>query len=250
MAKVSILMNCYNGEKYLHQAIDSVFAQTFTDWQIIFVDNCSVDKSAEIAASYGEKVKTVTTDKNIPLYAARNFGLQHIGDSEFVAFLDVDDLWTADKLEKQLAKYQDDIAMVCSKIKAIDDKGDEIAVEFPKLHRGWVTQKLLLSNFIAISASIVRASVLKEELFDPQYNLLGDYDLWLRLSVNHKFDYVDEYLFIQRHHDQNLTKKAKGRWIKEMRSHYKSFFDKYKFRYPNIFLLMLKCEAGNAFGRY
>lgn len=250
MAKVSILMNCYNGEEYLREAIDSVFAQTFTDWQIIFVDNCSVDKSAEIAASYGDKVKIVRTETNIPLYGARNFGLQYIDDSEFVAFLDVDDLWALDKLEKQLAKFTDDISMVCSKIKAIDEKGNELPTEFPKLHRGWVTQQLLLSNFIAISASMVRSSVLKDGLFDPQYNLLGDYDLWLRISVNHKFDYVDEYLFFQRQHGQSLTKKAKGRWIKEMRSHYKGFFGAYKFRFPNIFLLALKCEAGNLFGRY
>ena len=62
MCTVSILMNCYDGEKYLSEAIDSVFMQTFTDWEIIFVDNCSLDNSAEIATGFGSKVKYFKTN--------------------------------------------------------------------------------------------------------------------------------------------------------------------------------------------
>ena len=57
MSMVSILMNCWNGEEYLRESIESVFNQSFSDWEIVFIDNCSNDKSAEIAMSFGKKVK-------------------------------------------------------------------------------------------------------------------------------------------------------------------------------------------------
>lgn len=98
---VSILMNCYNGEKYLKEAIDSIYVQTYKNWEIIFVDNCSTDKSEEIAKSYDKKLKYHRTDKNIPLGAARNWGLQCI-KGQFLAFLDTDDIWIKNKLEIQI----------------------------------------------------------------------------------------------------------------------------------------------------
>ena len=76
MPNVSVLMNCFNGAQFLKEAINSVYAQTYSDWEIIFVDNCSTDESQKIANSYDSKIKVFETDKNIPLGAARNFGIK------------------------------------------------------------------------------------------------------------------------------------------------------------------------------
>ena len=76
MQIISILMNCYNCEKYLKESINSIYSQTFNDWEIIFIDNSSTDKSNNIATSFNDKLKNYKTDKLIPLGEARNFGLQ------------------------------------------------------------------------------------------------------------------------------------------------------------------------------
>ena len=72
LALVSVIINCYNGQKYLAEAIDSVFSQTYKDWEIIFWDNCSTDDSAKIAKSYGEKLKYYCSNTNTTLGEARN----------------------------------------------------------------------------------------------------------------------------------------------------------------------------------
>ena len=98
---VSVIMNCYNGEKYLREAIDSVYSQTYKDWEIIFWDNASTDRSAEIAKSYNSKLKYFRGEKTIPLGAARNKALEKCS-GDYVAFLDCDDLWMEDRLKKQM----------------------------------------------------------------------------------------------------------------------------------------------------
>jgi len=104
---VSVLMNCFNGEKYLREAIDSIINQTYKNWEIIFIDNCSIDNSAEIAESYkDERIKYYRTRKNIPLYAARNIAIDKC-NGEYIGFLDCDDIWLEDKLEKQIVLAMD-----------------------------------------------------------------------------------------------------------------------------------------------
>ena len=100
---VSVIMNCYNGEKYLREAIDSVYAQTYQNWEIIFWDNASTDTSAEITNTYDSKLRYFKGEKTIPLGAARNKALSKC-NGDYIAFLDVDDLWLPKKLEKQIIK--------------------------------------------------------------------------------------------------------------------------------------------------
>ncbi len=71
MPKVSIIMNCYNGEKYLREAIDSVYAQTFEDWEIIFWDNASTDRTPSIATTYGQKLKYFKSTSLLTLSSSR-----------------------------------------------------------------------------------------------------------------------------------------------------------------------------------
>ena len=95
--KVSILMNCYNGEKFLKKAIESIYAQTYQNWEILFVDNQSTDRSLEVAKSFDERLRIIPTPEFMNLGQAREFGLGH-ATGEYLAFLDVDDLWLPQKL--------------------------------------------------------------------------------------------------------------------------------------------------------
>ena len=102
---VSIIMNCYNGEKYLNEAIDSVLAQTFQDWELIFWDNQSSDNSAKILQSYeDERIQYYLSEKFTSLGEARNLAINQ-SKGEFIAFLDCDDLWLPEKLAKQIPLF-------------------------------------------------------------------------------------------------------------------------------------------------
>ena len=111
---VSVIINCFNGEKYLCEALDSVIIQTYKNWEIIFWDNQSTDKSAEIFKSYKDsrlKYYCASSHANI-LYEAKNYALQK-ANGDFIAFLDVDDWWLPNKLDKQIPLFDDpDVALV------------------------------------------------------------------------------------------------------------------------------------------
>ena len=94
---VSVVINCYNGERFLKKAIDSVYAQSYQNWEIIFWDNRSEDKSAEIFKSYNDKrFKYFYAKKHTSLYKARNLAIKE-SSGELLAFIDTDDLWEKNK---------------------------------------------------------------------------------------------------------------------------------------------------------
>ena len=97
MDKISVLMNCFNGEKYLEEAILSVYNQSYNNWEIIFIDNCSTDGSATIAKSFSEKLKYFKTSKNIQIRCCKKFGVEKCGN--YIAVLDSDDVWMPNMLE-------------------------------------------------------------------------------------------------------------------------------------------------------
>ncbi|MDC1454446.1 glycosyltransferase, partial [Pelagibacteraceae bacterium] len=98
---VSIIINCYNGEKYLAEAINSIYSQTYKNWEIIFWDNASSDKSALIAKSYDSKLKYYNSNFTSSLSHAR-FQAFKKTKGKYISFLDCDDLWKKDKIEKQI----------------------------------------------------------------------------------------------------------------------------------------------------
>ena len=95
---VSIIMNCYNGEKFLKEAIDSIYAQTYSNWEIIFWDNASTDDSACIAKSYDDRLKYHLAQETTPLGEARDLALKKI-NGKYISFLDCDDIWLPKKLK-------------------------------------------------------------------------------------------------------------------------------------------------------
>ena len=104
---VSIIVNCYNGEKYLHESINSIINQTYKNWEIIFWDNQSTDRSAEIYKSFNnEKFNYYYAQSHTSLYKARNQAIEKCS-GELIAFLDADDWWSPNKLEIQINLLKD-----------------------------------------------------------------------------------------------------------------------------------------------
>lgn len=103
MSKISVITPAYNAADYIAETIQSVQAQTFTDWEMVIVDDCSADATYQVACSYAEadsRIRVIRHAKNSGVAAARNTALD-AATGDYVAFLDSDDLWMADKLEKQ-----------------------------------------------------------------------------------------------------------------------------------------------------
>ena len=210
--KVSIIMNCFNGSKYLREAIDSVYAQTFEDWEIIFWDNASTDNSAEIAKSYDNRVRYFRSEKNYPLVGkVRNLAYKQ-ANGEYIALLDVDDIWFPEKLERQLSLFEKNgnIGLVFSNVIVFYENGVEYELyEYVKPRRGYVFGELVRNNFISTVSMMYRRSALEclDYVFDDEFTFIQDYDLSLRVAYRYEIDYIDEPLAKLRKHSENLGEK-------------------------------------------
>ncbi|MDY5684126.1 MAG: glycosyltransferase family 2 protein [Treponema sp.] len=123
---VSIITPNYNCERFISQTIESVLAQTYKNWEMLIVDDCSTDKSYEIACEYAKKdsrIKVFRNKKNSGAAVSRNVAIEK-SKGQYVAFLDSDDIWLPQKLEVQLKSFQNDVAIVYSFYEKIDSEGN------------------------------------------------------------------------------------------------------------------------------
>ena len=150
---VSVIMNCYNGDKYIREAIDSIISQTYNNFEIIFWDNASVDNSADIAKSYGDKIRYFYSNKNIGLGAARNRAIAE-SKGDLIAFLDCDDIWLPSKLEEQVSIMSSDDTIVVSYSDGYylyDNNKSYDKFSYGRntiFYQGDIFNKLVCSNFI------------------------------------------------------------------------------------------------------
>jgi glycosyltransferase involved in cell wall biosynthesis len=204
-------MNCFNGAEYLRDAIDSIYAQTFKDWEIIFWDNCSTDSSPDIAKSYDTRLRYFRGEAFIPLGIARNKAVGQ-AEGEHIAFLDCDDMWLPGKLERQMPLFEKDkdTILIYSNylVKDLLINREYAAFNPPKdFHSGMITRSLCSKNFIGFQTVIIRKAALLrlDTVFDNGLMYATDFDLYLRLSLQGKFDYTPETLVVYRKHKSNFT---------------------------------------------
>ena len=205
---VSVVIPVYNGEAHVARALDSVFAQTYGNLEVIAVDDGSDDGSAEILAGYGTRLALVRQE-NQGVAAARNAGIRRAA-GQLVALLDQDDWWRPEKIARQVELFLSDerIGLVHTGVEHWDEATGEFTGPLdpdarPERLAGDCFRRLLLDNQIYNSSVAVRASVLEEVgLCDPQIrgNTVQDYDLWLRIARRARFGFVPEPLLVFRVH--------------------------------------------------
>ena len=216
---VSIIMNCYNGETYLHECIKSVLSQNYESWEIIFWDNKSEDKSAEIFKSYNDKrFKYFYANEHTSLYKARNLAIKK-SNGELLAFIDTDDLWEKNKLELQIPLFDDSkISLVYSNLWIIKNnlgnKKKFIKTKFPS---GFIYEKLLDEYNVGIITAIFRKNIINDfpNVFDERFSIIGDFDFFLKLSKKHYFHYIDIPLAYYRIHEKNFSSIYKEKEMEE-----------------------------------
>jgi len=223
--KVSIIMNCFNSEKYLNDAIISVINQTYENWELVFWDNCSNDSSPMILKSYKDsRIKYYRSESTDLIYKARNFALNKC-TGDYVAFLDCDDIWEKNKLQKQVAMANIGAQVIYGDFELIDENNSKSSKNAYRTSKQKITNLLLIRNFVSIGSVLINASLIKDLKFDPSFQLIGDYDLWLRISTNHSFIKVDGIVEYSRQHSNNVSVTSTSRlWLNERRYLYKKNF--------------------------
>ena len=205
---VSVIVNCFNGEKYLNSALDSILNQTYNNWELIFWDNQSSDNSAKIFNSYEDKrFKYFYATEHTLLYKARNEAIKK-AKGEIIGFLDVDDWWNKDKLEKQIPLFDDSkVGLVYSNLYLFYENSKKKEIYKNKiLKRGNITLDLLKDYNIGILTILIRKLAYNSVSgFNNQYEFSGDFDLVIRLSTKWKIDCIQEPLACYRIHNENFT---------------------------------------------
>ena len=207
---VSIVVNCYNGEKYLRQSIESVLDQSYQNFELIFWDNKSIDQSKNIIQSYQDKrIRYFYSQNHTTLYQARNLSLKEC-KGDFVCFLDVDDYFLKNKIAQQLSYFNDQkVGVVYSNYyRYYEDINKKKLLTKRLLPSGNLNQYILEESQISFMTVMIRKKSLDslEFNFDPKYSILGDYDLLYRLSFNWNFCYIEEPLAVYRIHSNNFSK--------------------------------------------
>lgn len=217
---VSVIINCFNGEEYLREAIDSIYSQTYKNWEIIFWDNASTDSSASIAKSYDSRLNYFFGKSLIPLYEARNLALEKC-QGEAIAFLDCDDIWKPNKLYEQVVLLNIGAKVIFGGYEVINKNGELQGKVINK--RSLTTNTLLRKNPISIGCVMIDSKLIKKFKFDPSYNILGDFDLWVRLSLDFKFFSTGSSLELSRKHSKNTSLIFKDQLLDERRRFYLNF---------------------------
>lgn len=211
---VSVVIGTYNRESYIQSTLDSVFDQTYQNLEVIVVDDASTDGTVEALRSYGDRIRLVSLEKNSGLPAVpRNVGAQQ-AKGDFLAFLDSDDLWLPEKIEKQVKamKAQPDWGLCHTVTQVIDHEGKPLRIRhegnFPSYECN-LLEALFEHCFITLSSCIIRTDIywsfggFNE---DSIWKAGEDLELFIRLAKHHGVGAVNEILTQYRIDNRSISR--------------------------------------------
>jgi glycosyltransferase involved in cell wall biosynthesis len=207
MPRITVVLPVYNHERYVKQALHSIFAQDFSDFEIVAVDDGSTDASLQMLDRYRSRIKVIHGTHGGPA-AARNRALA-ASDSQYVAFMDADDTCEPQRLRLQLEKLErESLDLVASGLSFMDALGQPMAGGWtcPSHARNDYWGSLLERNWIGTPSVMLRREILDSAgLFDESFTHSEDYDLWLRIARSHSIGYIDKPLIHCRRHSTNTS---------------------------------------------
>lgn len=248
MEKVDILLATYNGEKYLSQQLDSLLAQTYTNFRLIISDDMSTDSTTEILKEYVQKDKRIivyTHDKNLGVVSNFEFLLTKV-ESKYYMFCDQDDIWNEDKIDKTMKKLQEsnadlvftDLEVVDDELKTIHNSYWELKGLKEKIEKYNSFNALYLNNYVTGCTMLAKSETIKQVIPLPKNSkyVLHDYWLALMVSQNGKIEFLNEPTIKYRQHTNNKvgskTKSESLSGVKEIRE----LFIDVKKQHFNIFI--------------
>ena len=217
---VSVIMNCHNGEKYLKESIKSLMYQTYKNWELIFWDNSSFDNSKKIVKKFKDKrIKYFKSEKFQNLYHSRNLAIKK-AKGKYVGFLDVDDLWEKTKLKKQMKYFSENqnIKIIYSNFFIINKIKKKKNIGYKHLLPvGFITQKILNNYSVGLVTTMLDKNIFKKYRFNSKYNIIGDFDFFIKISQKYKIGCIQSPLASYRVHDSNFSGKRIDLHIKELK---------------------------------
>ena len=210
MLKVSVIMPVYNGEKYIKYSIESILNQTFSDFELIIIDDGSVDDTEKIIKSYSDSRIKYFKKENSGITDSLNLALEK-SQGEFIARMDADDISEPNRLERQLKFFEQNPEIVlCGSFAKIINENNEDFGEFNKIPLNWSDIKIecILHNpFIHSSVMFRRDLVNVVGGYNKKYWHTEDYELWTRIVNKYPCKNIPEFLLKYRISGNQITKK-------------------------------------------
>ena len=182
---ISIIINCYNGEKYLSKTLNSILSQKYKRYEVIFIDNCSTDSSAKIFKNINDKrFKYFKTLKKVKLYDGRNIALRKC-KGKFITFIDVDDWWDKNFLssrEKFFNSSKNYGFCYSNCYHYLQNTGKYKNFYKKILPSGFILNDLLRLYCVKVGTIIIKKHLFKKYKFNSNFNIIGDYDLIIRIQ--------------------------------------------------------------------
>lgn len=236
--KISIILPTYNGAKYLRRTIESIFPQSFSDWELIIVNDGSSDKSEDIIQEYlnlDYRLVYIKNEINLGIQKTLNIGIE-VSKGKYIARIDDDDVWIDnDKLKRQIEFFENnnDYILVGTGAIITDNNGKEITRYLMPLEDKQIRSKMLRTNCFIHSSVLFKKESL--EIVGGYKGLLEDYDLWLRLGLIGKMANIDTYSVRYSFNFDGVNTTNKNLRLKENLVLAK----KYKKHYPNYFYSLI-----------
>ena len=246
--KISINMVTYNRAHYIAEAIVSVLAQSFHQWEMIIIDDGSIDNTERIVKDFMDKddrIKYFKNEKNLGVVRSRNLVLEK-SVGKYIAVLDSDDVWCdIEKLRRQFDKLEDVFVLVGSNVFTIDENSNLIKkIKRPLLDKD-IRKSILYRNPFAHSSVVFDKEKVLQVGGYRDFRVGEDYDLFLRMGLQGKFCNLEEVMLKYRVHSDNISMENK---IKSLESNLE-IIKSYKDKYPNYFIAFLRRKFRLIFGK-
>ncbi|MCT4508398.1 MAG: glycosyltransferase [Tepidibacter sp.] len=211
MSKVSVIIPTYNYGEFICDAIDSILKQTFKDYEIIIIDDGSIDNTKNIIKKYNDKISYYYQSNQGPA-SARNLGIKK-STGDYICFLDADDIFIQNKLETQVKLLDNNsnknIGLLYSDFLVVNQSLSLVIKHYKCqkfISHNEAFKYLMKLNYINTSTvMIVKDYLLEVGLFNEKYKYLEDYDLWVKLGKNHEYLHLDQPLVKTRSHYKNYS---------------------------------------------
>lgn len=207
---ISVVLPIYNGEKYMIQSINSIINQTYKNWELIIIDDCSTDRTAIIAKQYASKdsrIKYYKNDKNMKLPKTLNKGFS-LAKGDYLTWTSDDNLYISNAFEKMYRKLKDskDIEFIYSSCEIIDENGNNLDYMYASSQG---SKEIIGSNIVGACFMYTRKVYESIGDYDENYILVEDYDYWLRIFSKFNTTYIEDILYKYRWHNGALTSTEK-----------------------------------------
>ncbi|MDU1904263.1 MAG: glycosyltransferase family 2 protein [Dysgonomonas sp.] len=207
MPKVSVILPVYNAERYLYDAISSVIGQTFTDWELVIINDGSTDDSHQIISKFTDnRIHYYQNKNNLGLIKTLNKAIS-LSCGEYIARMDADDICLSTRFERQVEFLDEhpDYAMCGSWVNVIDENSAEKGKILNFTNNEYLQIHLLFSVPFVHPTVMIRTEVLKDNLYDETFKHIEDYELWCRIVGKYKVANVPYYLLNYRWHSTNIS---------------------------------------------